>query len=131
MNRIKALREKRGLTQSQLAELAGTSQPQIKRLENGERELTVEWATRLAGHLGTTPVSLLFPDIQVDQTATPERRLRSALLAFGVDSDEIDQVLRVIRTYVHDERDADDERSAQTLNEDQPLPATRHREPTP
>jgi SOS-response transcriptional repressor LexA len=62
MNRIRDLRAERGLTQSQLAELAKTSQPQIRRLELGERELTKAWAERLAPHLGTTAQNLLFSE---------------------------------------------------------------------
>lgn len=58
---LKELRDALGLTQQQLAEKAGTSQPQIKRLEAGERELTVPWAERIAPHLGVTPVELMFP----------------------------------------------------------------------
>lgn len=62
MEDIKTRRETLGLTQAELAKLAGTSQPQIKRLENGERELTRSWAERLAGPLKTTPIRILFPD---------------------------------------------------------------------
>jgi transcriptional regulator with XRE-family HTH domain len=61
MNNIKELREQRGLSQAKLAELVGTSQPQIRRLELGERELTKSWAERLAPHLGVTAADLLFP----------------------------------------------------------------------
>lgn len=61
MSEIARLRSRHGLTQQQLAELAGTSQPQIKRLESGERKLTKEWALRLAPHLKTTAEALLFP----------------------------------------------------------------------
>ncbi len=59
---IRVLREKIGLTQQQLADAVGTSQPQIRRLEAGERRLTKEWAERIAGHLNTTPEILLFGD---------------------------------------------------------------------
>lgn len=59
---IRVLREKLGLTQQQLADAAGTSQPQIRRLEAGDRKLTKEWAERLARHLNTTPEILLFGD---------------------------------------------------------------------
>jgi len=60
MSTIKELREKKGLSQQQLADLAGTSQPQIKRLETGERKLTKEWAERLAPHLDIAAPSLMF-----------------------------------------------------------------------
>lgn len=61
-NQIARLRLARRLTQQQLADFAGTSQPQIKRLEKGQRKLTKEWAERLAPYLGTTPEALLFPE---------------------------------------------------------------------
>jgi phage repressor protein C with HTH and peptisase S24 domain len=77
MDDLKTLREAVGLTQAQLAELADTSQPQIKRLESGERELTRTWAERLAPHLGTTAVRLLFPDDAVDEGGQVRGRLIS------------------------------------------------------
>ena len=69
---IKQLREILGISQSALAESVGTSQPQIKRLEAGERKLTKEWAERIAPHLQTTPEQLLFgaEETQAD-TVTP------------------------------------------------------------
>lgn len=67
MEDLKARREKLNLTQAELAALAGTSQPQIKRLESGERELTRAWAERLAGPLKTTAIKLMFPDSSEDQ----------------------------------------------------------------
>lgn len=61
--RLKELREVAGLSQLELAKMAGTSQPQIKRLESGERELTAPWAKRLAPYLGVSPVDLIFPEM--------------------------------------------------------------------
>jgi phage repressor protein C with HTH and peptisase S24 domain len=57
-SRLREARERRGLTQQQLAEMAGTSQPQIDRLETGKRRLTIDWVVRLAPLLGVTPVDL-------------------------------------------------------------------------
>ncbi|EJF76545.1 hypothetical protein MCO_01612 [Bartonella sp. DB5-6] len=62
MNNLKFFREKMGLSSKKLAELAGTSQPQIFRLENGHRKLTKEWAIRLAPHLSVTPKQLMFSE---------------------------------------------------------------------
>lgn len=62
MNEIRRLREEKDLSQAQLAELVGTSQPQIKRLEDGARKLTKEWAERIAPHLNVSAEHLLFPD---------------------------------------------------------------------
>ena len=60
MSMIRSLREARGLTQARLAELTATSQPQIRRLEAGERQLTKDWAQRLAPHLGVSAARLMF-----------------------------------------------------------------------
>lgn len=65
---IKVLREKIGLTQQQLAEAVDTPQPQISRLEAGQRKLTKEWAERLAAPLRTTPEILLFGDPEKIET---------------------------------------------------------------
>lgn len=76
MSQLKRLREKSGLTQKELGARAGTSQPQIKRLEDGDRTLTKEWAERLAPHLGVTPEGLLFPkgdDLDADIMAIISR----------------------------------------------------------
>lgn len=62
MNQLRELREKAGLSQSALAERAGTSQPQIRRLEASQRKLTKQWAERLAPHLQVTAQDLLFSD---------------------------------------------------------------------
>lgn len=59
MNRIRELREARGLSAADLADLVGTSQPQITRLERGERRLTADWMTRLARALNCTPADLM------------------------------------------------------------------------
>lgn len=56
--RIKQLREQRGMTQEQLAKLCGTQQPQIAKLENGERRITSEWMQILARALNVRPAEL-------------------------------------------------------------------------
>ncbi|MFT6556249.1 MAG: transcriptional regulator with XRE-family HTH domain [Sneathiella sp.] len=59
---LRRYRKQRGFTQSELAKMAGTSHPQIQRLETGERKLTLEWAETLAPHLLVHPANLLFDD---------------------------------------------------------------------
>lgn len=61
MTQIRRYREAAGLTQKEVADKANTSQPQIMRLERGERKLTREWAERLAPIFGIPAHSLLFP----------------------------------------------------------------------
>lgn len=58
-NRIKELRESRGLTLEQVAQVAGTSLQQVQRLERGQRRLTDVWMRRLAPAFGVVPAALL------------------------------------------------------------------------
>jgi transcriptional regulator with XRE-family HTH domain len=51
MNRIRHLREARGLTLAELAEQVGTSHATIQRLESGKMRLTQEWAERISAAL--------------------------------------------------------------------------------
>lgn len=50
---IARLRIERGLTQAQLAELVGTKQPAIARLESGQTKPSLDFLERLAEALGT------------------------------------------------------------------------------
>lgn len=58
-NRIKELRDTRGLSLEQVADAAGTSFQQIQRLEKGKRRLTDDWMRRIAPALGVAPAALL------------------------------------------------------------------------
>lgn len=58
-------RKRAGLSQNRLAELVGTSQPQIQRLEKGTRGLSKKWATKIAPHVRTIPEELMFGDRSV------------------------------------------------------------------
>ena len=57
-NRVKERRKLAGLTQTQLAQLAGTSKNQITKLESGARRLSDHWAERLAPFLNCQPYEL-------------------------------------------------------------------------
>lgn len=84
-NRIRELRKARGLSTSALAELVGTSQVQISRLERGERGLTVEWMMNIAKALDCLPEDLLGPVAlaQFEESAEP----------YQSGNDEIDHAL--------------------------------------
>lgn len=59
MNRIKDLREERGLTQDGLGELMGTTGETVQRLETGKRQLTQKWMERFAKALEVHVYELL------------------------------------------------------------------------
>ena len=69
-NRIREWRQYRGMTQSALAAIVGTSTPQIHRLEVGQRRLTQHWLTSLAQALHCQPADLL-PETGYDTQQRP------------------------------------------------------------
>src|SRR5438046_1098106 len=58
-NRIREYREAARLSMQALADRAGTSAPQINKLEKGERKLTVDWMIRLGRALSVDPKELM------------------------------------------------------------------------
>lgn len=74
-NRIRELRKKAGLTQAELAELAGISQPAISQVENDERPLTVEWMRLFARIFHCAPADLLGDQDNPDRLTDEERDL--------------------------------------------------------
>lgn len=62
MNKIKELRKEKGLTQTQLAELAGTGQNRISQYESGDlpvENMTIGQAKKIADALGVKIEDLL------------------------------------------------------------------------
>lgn len=57
-NRLKEIRESLKLTQQELADLVGTTQAQIGRLEKGQRDLSQHWMSVLAKALKIEPWAL-------------------------------------------------------------------------
>lgn len=81
MTTMRELRQAAGLSQEKLAELAGTSQPQINKLETGQRKMTVDWAVKLAQPLGVEPAVLLGLDLPAGPAmARPARPAMPPLL---------------------------------------------------
>lgn len=60
-NRLREWRERRGLSQQQVADMAGCSKVQISTLERGRPSLDLLWMQRLAPILHVTPGDLLNP----------------------------------------------------------------------
>lgn len=61
LGRIRKLRQEKGYSLQQVAELSGTTKSQIDKLEKGERRLTLEWLERLAKAYDTDVASLIQP----------------------------------------------------------------------
>lgn len=80
MPSLKDFREAAGLTQDQLADMADTSQPQIAKLERGERRMTLDWAVKLGRALNIDP-TLLLPESA--ELAMRVREMRERTVAHG------------------------------------------------
>jgi transcriptional regulator with XRE-family HTH domain len=89
-NLISQLRKSRGLTQRALAELAGTSQQQVQRIEAGVQGVRLELATKIAAALGGE-LAEIFPSLGTDRRRGLEGsryvNQRAKLLAAGLDPD--------------------------------------------
>lgn len=56
---VRILRERAGLSQAALARRVNSTQQQIHKIENDERQLTLSWILRLAPALGCHPSEML------------------------------------------------------------------------
>ncbi|HEL1584669.1 TPA: transcriptional regulator [Streptococcus suis] len=68
--RLKELRKKRGLTQSQVANVLGTNQSQYGKYENKKTQLSIENAKKLANYFGVSIPYLLGLDDEAEMIAT-------------------------------------------------------------
>jgi transcriptional regulator with XRE-family HTH domain len=57
--RLKEIREQKGLSQERLAALAGLNRTYISKIERGERNVSLQTAARLADALGVAVSSML------------------------------------------------------------------------
>lgn len=64
MKKVRDIRKARGLSQAQLAELAGLNQATVSKVERGEMNVTLEVIDAIAAALGVEPVQLFdLPDL--------------------------------------------------------------------
>lgn len=78
-NRIRELRQRAGLSQTELGNRVGLTQGQVGHLENGHRNLTLEWMKRIARELGVPVADLLTDEDNPDRLADPERDVVEAM----------------------------------------------------
>lgn len=91
-NHLRAWREFRKLSQTELAEKVGTVGNVIGHLEAGERGLSDKWLYKLAPALGTSPGFLL-------QYAPGDPLLEISEAAAQVDPKAHEQLMDILRTF--------------------------------
>src|SRR5690242_7191450 len=94
-------REMRFPNQAAAEDALGWSQSKVSRLESGSTPYNQDDLEHAAEVFGCSPADLVSgpPD---REPKSPELQLRSALLAFGVDRDELGRAMSVIRGFVAD-----------------------------
>ena len=88
-NRLRDLRKRAGLTQAQLANLTGVSQPAISQIENDETPMTVDHMRTFARIFGCTPADLLGDQDNPDRLTDDERALLEQYRSAADDQQEI------------------------------------------
>lgn len=112
---VRERRKARGWTQPELGERAGISTTAVHNLEAGKNGFTDKTLVALANAFGCRPADILLPYVKEEAaTLSPEMHLRSALLAFGVDKEDLDQVVGIIDTFAPDEKSEENLSQAQT-----------------
>jgi len=91
-------RETKFATQQELSARIGLPAPTISRYETGEREWGKGYLEALAHAVGCRVSDLFSPP-----SLTPEQRLRSALLAYGVDKDDLGAAIKAVKGFVTDD----------------------------
>lgn len=93
-------RETKFSTQQALSAVIDLPAPTISRYETGEREWGKGYLEALA-----YAVKCRVPDLFTSPHVTPEERLRSALLAYGVDRDLLDSAILAVEGFRIDSED--------------------------
>lgn len=73
--RLKTLREKRGMTMYRLTQMTGVSGHHIKGIEEGKRQPTIETLEKLVAALGSSLADIFSDDTKIIHVTEDERRL--------------------------------------------------------
>ena len=97
-NRIRHFRQKKGLTQTELADLAGTTAATISRLETSDMTLSTDWLRRFADIFHVQVADLidepsahaasLIGTVQADGLLAPPARGGPQTMSFGLPGDD-------------------------------------------
>ena len=86
--KIKQLREAKGMTVYRLTQLTGVSGQHIKGIEQGSRQPTIETLDRLAGALGVTLAEIFANDSECAYLSEKERLLLENFLTLSPEKSE-------------------------------------------
>lgn len=90
-NNLRSIRKHNNLSLHSTAKLLKTTATQIKRLEEGERTLTLDWAIRLAVVLKCTPEDILGKEIKDNESIYKIKRSISIIIPYYQDINNIEE----------------------------------------
>lgn len=109
-NRLRVLRKAAGLTQTELAERSGVSQPTISQLESGVLSMNLRWTRTFARVLSCKPADLL---LDADNREGLDAHERALLDRYRQADQGLRRIIeRVVDALVTNEKSSDAERSA-------------------
>jgi transcriptional regulator with XRE-family HTH domain len=101
--RLRTLREERGLTQQVVARAAGVATDMVSRLENGHYTSPgLRTVLRIADGMGLS-VGALLPDLPASGGSSPEAALRARLVALlhRAEPDDLELIVDIAATILH------------------------------
>lgn len=120
--RLKEVVEADGRSLRAISQAAGFGENYLQQMLKDQKDPSFTKLAKVLSELGPNATFYVTSGMKPD----PDRQLRATLLAYGVDRDELDQVVRVIRTYI-----SADEKAEQSPDEAQTPPANRRRTKEP
>lgn len=99
---IKGIREEKGLTQQQIAELVHMHRSNYSKVESGERELSIEAVNTVAKYFGMTIDQLVNFDGNIPDEVTVEDKslIEQVKLIAELEQEEKNMVFKMIDTFL-------------------------------
>jgi transcriptional regulator with XRE-family HTH domain len=103
---VKRLREEKGYTQQQMAELINMHRSNYSKIESGQREISVDALDKIAKHFGLTIDQLVNLDnaIPKEETIQDKTTLEQIRLLQELEPDEKNMVIKMIDTFLTQKR---------------------------
>jgi len=99
---IKKIREEKGMTQQQIAELINMHRSNYSKIESGQREISVDALNKIARHLGMTIDQIVNFDGAIPKEITIEDKtlLEQVRMIQDLEADEKNIVFKMVDTFL-------------------------------
>ena len=103
---IKNIREEKGMTQQQMAELIAMHRSNYSKVESGERELSIEAISKISKYFGMTIDQLVNFDGNIPEEITVEDKTLAEQIKMiqQLDTEEKNMIFKMIDTFLTQEK---------------------------